>query len=86
MSSGYDPGEFAPRKEESYLRNQSFDMRSATTQTEHHQRIAAVIDYIFKHSNEDLSIDTLAAEAHYSSDHLQKLFKQAVGETPCNTA
>ena len=69
-------------EEDSYLRAQSFTMSSAATQTEHNQRIAEVIDYISKHSTEDLSIDILAAVAHYSPDHLQKLFKQAVGESP----
>lgn len=52
------------------------------TQNEHQQRIARVIDHVFKHSNEDLSIDTLAKVAHYSPFHFQKVFKQLVGETP----
>jgi AraC family transcriptional regulator len=70
------------QQEESYLREQSFIMLPAVTQKEHHLRIARVIDYIFKHSTENLSIEILAAVAHYSPDHLQKVFKQAVGESP----
>lgn len=57
-------------------------MSSAFTQTERGRRIAEVIDYLFKHSAEDLSLGILAGVAHYSPDHLQNLFKQAVGETP----
>lgn len=50
--------------------------------SEYDRRIAQVIDYIFKHSAEDISVDILASVAHYSPDHFQMLFKQAVGETP----
>lgn len=57
-------------------------MSSAFTQTEQSRRIAEVIDYMFKHRDDDLSIGILAGVAHYSPDHLQKLFKQTVGETP----
>ena len=45
-------------------------------------RIARVIDYIFSHSDEDLSRQSLAAVAHYSPEHLPKLFKQLVGQSP----
>ena len=54
----------------------------SSTQTEQQQRIARVIDHVLKNCHEDLSIDTLAKVAHYSPFHLQKLFKQLVGETP----
>jgi AraC family transcriptional regulator len=57
-------------------------MPSGATQTEHDRRVAEVVDYIFKHISEELSIDILAGAAHYSPDHLQKLFKKAVGESP----
>ena len=45
-------------------------------------RVARVIDYIFTHSDQDLSRRCLSAVAHYSSEHLPKLFKQMVGQSP----
>jgi len=45
-------------------------------------RIARVIDYIFTHSDQDLSRRSLAAVARYSPEHLPKLFKQLVGQAP----
>lgn len=44
--------------------------------------ITRLIDYIFTHYDEDISLETLAGVAHYSKDHLPKLFKAAVGATP----
>jgi hypothetical protein len=45
-------------------------------------RVARVIDYIFTHSDQDLSRRSLAAVANYSAEHLPKLFKQMVGQSP----
>ena len=45
-------------------------------------RVGRVIDYIFNHTDQDLSRRCLAAVAHYSAEHLPKLFKQVVGQSP----
>jgi AraC family transcriptional regulator len=45
-------------------------------------RMARLIDYIFTRYEEDVSLETLAGVAHYSKDHLPRLFKAVVGETP----
>jgi AraC family transcriptional regulator len=45
-------------------------------------RIARLVDYIFKHYDQDVSLETLAGVGHYSKDHLPRLFKDVVGETP----
>lgn len=57
-------------------------MSPKTTQAEHKRRIGRVLDYIFSHVGEEIGLRTLAGVAHYSPFHLQKLFKQQVGETP----
>ena len=57
-------------------------MAPAATQADHRHRIANVIDHIFKNTTQDVPLETLATVAHYSPDHLQKLFKKAFGETP----
>lgn len=49
---------------------------------EHKKRIETVIDYILKNINDDVSLQTLAVVANYSRFHLQKLFKQIIGESP----
>jgi AraC family transcriptional regulator len=50
--------------------------------TDRELRVARVIDYIFTHLDQDLSRRPLAAVAHYSAEHLPKLFKQVVGQSP----
>ena len=57
-------------------------MTAAIAQAERRQRIDRVIDYIFTHLDQDLSIETLSRVVHYSPFHLQKLFKAYVGQTP----
>jgi len=52
------------------------------TQAEHNLRITHVIDHIYTHIGQDVSMQTLARLAHYSPFHLQKLFRQIIGETP----
>ena len=55
---------------------QNFDQAGRDT------RIARLVDYIFRHYDQDVSLETLAGVGHYSKDHLPTLFKEAVGETP----
>lgn len=57
-------------------------MPTTTTSHDHKTRIARVLDYLFTHSSEAHSLETLAGVAHYSPFHLQKIFKEQVGETP----
>ncbi|MDO6430379.1 AraC family transcriptional regulator [Flavitalea sp. BT771] len=57
-------------------------MSGSSTDTEHKRRIAHVIDYIFGHPDSQISLETLAGIAHYSPFHLQKLFKQIIGDSP----
>jgi AraC family transcriptional regulator len=45
-------------------------------------RVSRVIDHIFSHPDQELSRRSLSELAHYSPEHLPKLFKQIVGETP----
>src|SRR5580658_2861765 len=45
-------------------------------------RMARLMDYIFTRYEEDVSLETLAGVAHYSKDHLPKLFKESFGITP----
>jgi len=49
---------------------------------EHRQSIEKTINYILKHLDKDLSLETLAEVANYSPFHFQKLFKDAVGDSP----
>src|SRR5215472_8431798 len=51
-------------------------------QTERKNRMHHVLDYIFKHVEEETSLSTLSKVAHFSPFHLQKVFKQVVGDTP----
>lgn len=57
-------------------------MSRPSTTIDQEKRITRVIDYIFNYSDQDLSRETLAEVAHYSPEHLPKLFKQITGETP----
>lgn len=57
-------------------------MRDIETSKEHKKRIDAVINYILKNINNDISLHALALVANYSPFHLQKLFKQLTGESP----
>lgn len=49
-----------------------------------HQLIAIekLKNYIIAHLNDDLNLEKLSKIAHYSPFHLQKIFKQLVGESP----
>jgi len=57
-------------------------MRENHDPTDPGTRVSQVIDHIFKHPDQDLSRRALSEIAHYSTEHLPKLFKQVVGETP----
>lgn len=57
-------------------------MSATSAQAERQHKIHQVIDYIFTHLNQEITIQTLSKVAHYSPFHLQKLFKQFVGESP----
>ncbi len=46
------------------------------------RRIAHVVNYISEHLDDQVSLETLAGVAHYSPFHLQKVFKQIVGDSP----
>lgn len=46
------------------------------------EAIKHILHYIQKHFTEDLSLEKLAAEAHYSPYHFHRLFKEHVGEAP----
>jgi AraC family transcriptional regulator len=45
------------------------------------ERINAVVDYIERHLGEDLTIERLAAVAHFSPYHFHRVFSALVGET-----
>ncbi len=57
-------------------------MSKSTTTNDQEQRILRVVDHIFTHPDQDPSPRTLGQIAHYSPEHLPKLFKQFTGETP----
>jgi AraC family transcriptional regulator len=50
--------------------------------TERKKRIDYVIDYILANPATQISLQTLAGLAHYSPFHLQKIFKEIIGESP----
>ena len=47
-------------------------------------RINSVMEYIEKHFNEPINLDTMAKEAHFSPFHFHRIFTVLVGETPTN--
>jgi AraC family transcriptional regulator len=49
---------------------------------EHKKRIDHVIDYILANPATEISLQNLAGLAHYSPFHLQKIFKEIIGESP----
>ncbi|MES2587921.1 MAG: AraC family transcriptional regulator [Bacteroidota bacterium] len=52
------------------------------TEKDHKKRIERVLDFILKNLNSNISLDKLSEVANYSPFHFQKLFKEAMGETP----
>lgn len=55
---------------------------AAIAHAERQQKIHGVLDYIFTHLDQEVTLQTLSQVAHYSPFHLQKLFKEFVGESP----
>jgi len=49
---------------------------------ERKKRIDHVIDYILANPATEITLETLAGLAHYSPFHLQKIFKEIIGESP----
>jgi AraC family transcriptional regulator len=52
------------------------------TDIERKKRIDHVVDYIFSNFDGQISLQTLAGVANYSPFHLQKVFKQIIGDSP----
>lgn len=46
------------------------------------ERINAAIDYVEQHLTDDLTLERLAAVAHFSPFHFHRIFSVLVGETP----
>jgi len=57
-------------------------MLNKATKKDHQLRIDLVIDYILRNLSKELSLQELSAVANYSTFHLQKVFKEMMGETP----
>ena len=57
-------------------------MTSNPAETERKRRIDHVVDYIFSNLDGEISLQTLAGIANYSPFHLQKVFKQLIGDSP----
>lgn len=51
------------------------------TRLEYIKRINLILDYVDKNLDADLSLDTLATKAHYSTFHFHRIFSAIVGET-----
>jgi AraC family transcriptional regulator len=49
---------------------------------EYSERINAVVNFILKNSNDELTLSKLAGIANYSPFHFQKIFTQVTGESP----
>jgi len=57
-------------------------MSGNSVDNEQKRRIDHVVNYISDHLDDEVSLETLAGVAHYSPFHLQKVFKQIVGDSP----
>lgn len=55
---------------------------TTTDRNDAKKRIDAVINYVLNNPNGDISLHALAAIAHYSPFHFQKLFKDTTGQSP----
>ncbi|SFC21061.1 AraC family transcriptional regulator [Butyrivibrio sp. YAB3001] len=45
------------------------------------QVVSTIFDYIDSHISEDITINTMASDLHYSSDHLSRVFSEATGDS-----
>ncbi|RKM59942.1 AraC family transcriptional regulator [Butyrivibrio sp. CB08] len=43
--------------------------------------VSKILDYIDTHLSEDITINAMSAELHYSSDHLSRAFSEATGDS-----
>ena len=43
--------------------------------------VSRILDYIDTHLSEDITINAMSAELHYSSDHLSRAFSDATGDS-----
>ena len=43
--------------------------------------VAKVLEYIDKHLSDEITINAMSAELHYSSDHLSRAFSEATGDS-----
>ena len=57
-------------------------MPGTLTDTERKRRIDHALHHIFGHLDGPISLQTLAGITHYSPFHLQKVFKQIIGDSP----
>jgi len=57
-------------------------MSCSLTNIEQRRRVAQVIDHILTNLTDEISLQSLAGVANYSPFHLQKIFKQVIGESP----
>src|SRR5579872_1851392 len=57
-------------------------MSGTAADPERKRRIGHALDYIFNHLDSPIPLQTLAGVAHYSPFHLQKVFKQLIGDSP----
>jgi AraC family transcriptional regulator len=57
-------------------------MQGNSADNDQKRRIDHVVNYISEHLDDQVSLETLAGVAHYSPFHLQKVFKQIVGDSP----
>jgi AraC family transcriptional regulator len=57
-------------------------MRKTSTKKEQDKRIKDVIHFILTNLNTNISLKKLSDIANYSPFHLQKIFKEIIGETP----
>ena len=56
-----------------------------TTKQNYRQRLTQVIDYIYRHIDQDLDVNTLADIACLSPYHFHRIYRQLVQETVANT-
>ena len=56
-------------------------MLSEIENKEYIKRINSALEYIDKHIEEKLTLETIATIAHYSPYHFHRIFKAVIGET-----
>src|SRR3990172_8103441 len=56
-------------------------MARETTENDHRERLNKVLVYIQENSDQERTLDRLAAVAHFSAFHFHRIFAACVGET-----